>query len=97
MKTQLYVDNMKCGGCANSIRRELKLFTHVHDVNINREEELIEIEHNEGLPIADVKEKLFSMGYPEKNTVSGFTKITANAKSFVSCAVGNLSHNELNT
>jgi copper chaperone len=35
--------------------------------------------------------KLKSMGYPEHGSVSGFDAGLANAKSFVSCAIGRVS------
>ena len=40
---------------------------------------------------AQVAEKLRSMGYPEQGTLEGLSAGVANAKSFVSCAIGRMS------
>ncbi len=83
---------MKCGGCAGSIKKGLKSFTEVSEVVVDVENESVEITHNDDLPIEKLKEKLSSMGYPEKGTLEGFDKFAANAKSYVSCAIGKISN-----
>jgi copper chaperone len=92
MKTKIIIDNMKCGGCAGSIKKGLKSFTEVSEVVVDVENESVEITHNDDLPIEKLKEKLSSMGYPEKGTLEGFDKFAANAKSYVSCAIGKISN-----
>jgi copper chaperone len=94
MKTLLYIDNIKCDGCAGTIKKELLNFPEVINVLVNKEEETVDVEYENGISIDTIKEKLFSLGYPEKNTVTGFTKMAANAKSFVSCAIGKINSEE---
>ena len=94
MKTVLYIDNIKCGGCAGTIKKELLQFHEVKNVSVNKEEETVDVEYETGISIDTIKEKLLSLGYPEKNTVSGFSKMAANAKSYVSCAVGKFNNEE---
>ncbi|MEI6508285.1 MAG: heavy-metal-associated domain-containing protein [Bacteroidota bacterium] len=94
MKTQLFIDNIKCGGCAGTIKRELMNLPHVSNVTVNKDEEIVDVEYGDEITIDSIKEKLFSLGYPEKNTVTGFTKIAANAKSYVSCAIGKINNEE---
>lgn len=91
MKTKIIIDNMKCGGCAGSIKKGLRSFFEVSDVVVDVENESVEITHNDDFPIEKLKEKLSSMGYPVKGTLEGFDKFAANAKSYVSCAIGKIS------
>ncbi len=85
---------MKCGGCAGSIKKGLKSFTEVSDVVVDVENESVEITHKDDFPIEKLKEKLSSMGYPAKGTLEGFDKFAANAKSYVSCAIGKISNED---
>jgi len=94
MRTQLVIENIKCDGCANTIKKELKLFNGVTDVEVNKEEETVLVEHDKNFSVVAAKEKLLSLGYPEKNSVSGFTKMATNAKSYVSCAIGKMNTQE---
>jgi copper chaperone len=91
MKTKIIIDNMKRGGCAGSIKKGLRSFSEVSDVVVDIENESVEITHNDDFPIEKLKEKLSHMGYPAKGTLEGFDKFAANAKSYVSCAIGKIS------
>lgn len=94
MRTKIVIDNMKCAGCAGSIKKGLKSYLGVSDVIVDVEKELVEIEHSDNLPIEKLKDKLSSMGYPAKGTLEGFDKFAANAKSYVSCAIGKISNHD---
>ncbi len=94
MRTKITVDNIKCGGCAGSIKKGLKAYPEVSDVIVDVEKESVEIEHSDNLPIEKLKDKLSSMGYPAKGTLGGFEKFAANAKSYVSCAIGKISNQD---
>lgn len=94
MKTLIAIDNMKCGGCANSIKKELKSISHVQGVEVDLNHETIALEYSEGLDMDKLKRKLATMGYPEKGTMSGLPKMAANAKSYISCAIGRMSEKE---
>ncbi|MFZ9658973.1 MAG: heavy-metal-associated domain-containing protein [Arcobacteraceae bacterium] len=82
--------NVKCGGCANTLKKEL--FAEFGEINVNLEvmprQITINIEENQ---INSLKIKLKSLGYPfvsdELNTIE---KITTTAKSFISCAIGKM-------
>ena len=78
------IDNLKCSGCENSIKKGLREFKEVSEVNINKEAEAVEIVFSEGITLDDIKSKLSSMGYPEKNSLDGISKLAANAKSYIS-------------
>lgn len=84
MKQTIEIENLKCGGCASTIKKGLSGLDGVEDVQIDVETSIVSFSSkNENLEA--VKEKLSKLGYPEvgdKNTLAH------KAKSFVSCAVG---------
>lgn len=80
---QIFVDNIKCGGCINNIKTSLLKINGVTAVEVFIEKDKVCV-----TGIAVEKEtlvaKLSSLGYPEK----GNNNFISKAKSFVSCAVG---------
>ncbi len=90
MDILISVDNIKCGGCANSIRQRLTKIPHLLtvEVDIKGENVLITAEHDIR---AQVIEALNAMGYPEKGTQEGLQAFGSKATSFVSCALGKIS------
>lgn len=83
------VDNIKCGGCASSIRRRLLEVAGVTGVEVDIDAGRVTVE-GEPESRSAVVEALRQMGYPERGTVEGLASVGAKAKSFVSCAVGRL-------
>jgi len=90
MSFTLSVENIKCGGCANSIRRALTGVEGVGSVNVDIERGEVRVEGNEAAR-PDVAKRLLELGYPEKGTAAGIGAAAAKAKSFVSCAIGRMS------
>lgn len=84
MTHKIEVENIKCGGCMNSIRTALLKIENVTEVVIDKEIDTITI--NSDSDRAVFINVLSSLGYPEKGHNSLFHK----GKSFVSCAIGNL-------
>ena len=87
METKIYIENLKCGGCAATIKKGILSVDGVSDITVNVDESLVEVS-TENDVVDAVKEKLSKMGYPEvgdKNTV------LHKAKSYVSCATGKMS------
>lgn len=84
------VENIKCGGCENTIRKGLASVATVSEVQIDREQQRITLLGSETERSA-IFEKLRSMGYPEQGSVAGFQSGLAQAKSMVSCAIGKVS------
>jgi len=80
---QIFVENIKCGGCVNSIKKVLIKMKGVTAVEIHKEDDEVCVT---GVAIEreDVVAKLVSLGYPEK----GNNNFISKAKSYVSCAVG---------
>ena len=86
MNTEIQIENLKCGGCAATIKKGLLGLEGVKDVNVDVEKSIVSIS-SDSENIEEIKLKLSKLGYPEtgdKNTV------IHKAKSFVSCAVGRL-------
>ena len=87
MKYSIEIQNLKCGGCANSIKKGLSKIDSVASVEVNVEDSLVEIEANEAVENA-LKEELARLGYP---ALGESNPLGSKAKSFVSCAVGRMS------
>ena len=84
------VINVKCGGCAGTLKE--KLFEKFGEVEVNLEKEPREITlyiTEEKIPA--LREVLKKLGYPFVTEKMGFVDGTsAKAKSFVSCAIGKM-------
>ena len=78
------VENIKCGGCVNSIRTALMKIDGVENVTVDKEIETITIESSQEKDI--FINALSKLGYPQK----GKNTVMKKAKSFVSCAVGKM-------
>ena len=82
------LENIKCGGCAKSIKNKLFELDGVKDVAVNFEHGTVEVSLDGTRTTRDmILDKLASMGYPEK----GKGNLAHKAVSFVSCAVGKIS------
>jgi copper chaperone CopZ len=94
MKQTFQVQNVKCGGCANTLRKALEDdFGEVRvELRTTPREITLEIEE-EKIPL--LRQKLISVGYPlvdeELDTID---TISTKAKSFVSCAIGKMDQKE---
>jgi copper chaperone CopZ len=81
---KIEVENIKCGGCMNSIKTALLKIKYVTEVAIDKETDTITV--NSDTDRAVFVNTLSNLGYPEK----GHNTLLHKGKSFVSCAVGNL-------
>lgn len=89
METVLEVENIRCGGCVNTITRKLMSDERIKDVKVNIEAQTITLSSEE-----DVKDSaealLFSLGYPLRGSVQGLESFKEKARSVVSCAIGRM-------
>jgi len=90
MKQTYEVLNVKCGGCANTLKTKLlEAFGEV-EVNLEVEPRQITLEV-EDANVPALRQALKKLGYPmsdeDLSTIEGFS---TTAKSFVSCAVGKM-------
>ncbi|WP_281846625.1 heavy-metal-associated domain-containing protein [Olleya namhaensis] len=88
MKTSILVQNLKCGGCANTITTKLSEIKNISDINIDVEESKVSFSYTNEADAFAVKEKLKTIGYP---SIDEGNSLVSKAKSFVSCATGKLS------
>lgn len=91
MKKNIEIVNLKCGGCANSIKKGLANIEGVKTVEVDLETSIVTVEVQNESILQNVKSKLSSMGYPE---VHDANTILHKAKSFVSCATGRMTSEE---
>jgi copper chaperone CopZ len=88
MKTTLYIQNLKCGGCANTITKNFSSIDAVTEVLVNVEKSAISFDYPSEEKLIEVKEKLKKLGYPEDGEANS---LGSKAKSYVSCAIGKMS------
>lgn len=82
------LENIKCGGCAKSIKNKLSELTQVSEVLVDFEKGTVDVTlENDTVSREEIAEKLASMGYPE----TGKNNLVHKAVSYVSCAVGKFS------
>lgn len=80
----LFVQNIRCGGCANTITK--KLSEEFTGVVVDIENGSVTVNENDENKL---KSALKALGYPTADqTLSKFEGGVMKAKSFVSCAVG---------
>lgn len=89
MSYMIEVENIKCGGCANSITNKLTALPGIDSVDVDIDEGRITLGGDESQREI-VAGELLKMGYPETGTAEGMKAAAAKAKSFVSCAIGRL-------
>ena len=85
----LHIDNLKCGGCATTIRKSLEGIAGVSAIDVHPDKGEVVFQADPGLR-PKVAETLRAIGYPETGTVHGLAAGVASAKSYVSCAIGKL-------
>jgi copper chaperone CopZ len=88
METIIYVQNLKCGGCANTITKNIASIENVTNLVVNVEESSVVFNYENDANLAEVKNKLQSLGYPEDGQANS---LGSKAKSYVSCAIGKMS------
>lgn len=80
--------NVKCGGCAGTLKSKLEPEFGKVDVDLEVMPRVITI-YKEDIDEAKLREQLKSLGYPMVDEDLNFVEgISTKAKSFVSCAIG---------
>lgn len=87
----LEILNLKCGGCASSVKKGLNSIEGVETVEVDVENGKVSFDATSDETVNIVKEKLANMGYPE---VGDANTLIHKAKSFVSCATGRMGSKE---
>ena len=84
------VENVKCAGCANTLKKELeKEFGYIEvNLEVYPREITLDIEENR---ISELQTALKGLGYPlSDDKLSFIDGTTTKARSFVSCAIGKI-------
>ncbi|MFT7860533.1 MAG: heavy-metal-associated domain-containing protein [Sulfurimonas sp.] len=88
MKQTFQVENVKCGGCANTLMTKLKEEFGKIEVDLDKMPRTITLDI-EDERLDALRKALRNLGYPMSDEDLDFIdNNTAKAKSFVSCAIG---------
>lgn len=88
MKTSIQIQNLKCGGCANTIISKLSELKFLSDLSVDVEQSKVSFTYTNETHALKVRQKLRDLGYP---SIEDKNPISTKAKSFVSCATGKFS------
>lgn len=91
MKVSIIADNIRCGGCVNTITKKLKTIDGVNSVNVAIEDQIVTIDTEDEALRSPIVKALLALGYPEQGSVEGLQALKGKAKSVVSCAIGKVS------
>jgi len=89
MKTTIEIQNLKCGGCANTITKKLSEINDLSELTVNNDNHTVSFNYENENTLIKAKELLNNIGYP---VVGDKNVLTTKAKSFVSCAVGRINN-----
>ncbi len=87
MLQTIAVDNLKCGGCANTVTKSLNNIAGINDVQVDVDKGQVSFEGDVSLYEKAVQ-RLDDLGYPVRGSASGLHGAVETAKSYVSCAIG---------
>ncbi len=94
MNKVFQIQNVKCKGCANTVKMKLKESFGEVEIDLSKDPRTISLNIEEK-DIPALRKKLVSLGYPMVDeNLSGIDNIKTKAKSFVSCAVGRINLNQ---
>ena len=85
MKVTLEIQNLKCGGCENTIIKKISELEGITNVSVNHEESSVSFESISEDYLQLVKETLSKIGYPVLGETNHLGK---KATSYLSCAIG---------
>ncbi len=93
MQYNFQVENIRCGGCSNTITSKLREIDGVEDVLVKIDEKQVVVTADSSVH-TDVEkilsEKLAKLGYPKTGSIDS-KRLTTKATSVVSCALGKMS------
>ncbi|WP_299127333.1 heavy metal-associated domain-containing protein [uncultured Winogradskyella sp.] len=87
LSTTIKIQNLKCGGCANTIVTQLSKLVGISKVRVHNNTNEVRFNFKSEVNLELAKKKLSDLGYPAIGETNSFPK---KAKSFVSCAVGRM-------
>jgi len=88
MHTTLTIQNLKCGGCANTIITRLNTINGIDTVTVSNYTNSVSFNYSDENSLNTSIELLSKLGYPVEGEQNPLSK---KAKSYVSCVVGRMS------
>ena len=85
--TTITIQNLKCGGCANTINNKLIEIEGITNISVDVDLSTITFNNETLESLINAKQKLAAIGYPENGEKNS---VVSKAKSFVSCATGKI-------
>ncbi len=82
---KIEIQNLKCGGCAATIKKELERFPELRSVEVDVEHNVVHFETDQASQLPKYEAALRSIGYPP---VGQDNPLLKQAQSYVSCAIG---------
>ena len=64
MKTSVFIQNLKCNGCAHTISTKLETIANISNVEVEIDENKVVFSHLNEADVVNVKTKLKNLGYP---------------------------------
>lgn len=84
----IYISNLKCGGCASTITKELSAIKGVNCVTVDNDTDSVIVSY-ENVERTTIIDKLHHLGYPEATEENG---LLLQLKSYASCMVGRINN-----
>ena len=85
---KIIIANLKCSGCATTIKKELEKLEGVNDVIVDPETDSVDLSY-ENIERDVIIQKLHSLGYPEATEKNG---LLLQLKSYASCMIGKINN-----
>ena len=89
MKTEeIKIANLKCGGCATTIKKELSELIGVDEVKVDKDNDSVTVTYKEEVR-ENILHRLHQLGYPEATEKNG---LLLQLKSYSSCMIGKINN-----
>ena len=85
---KIIIANLKCSGCATTIKKELEKLEGVQNVFVDPETDSVDLSY-ENIQRDVIIQKLHSLGYPEATEKNG---LLLQIKSYASCMIGKINN-----
>jgi len=85
---KIIIANLKCSGCATTIKNDLLAIKGVTETVVDIEKDTVDITYD-GIDRQVIIDKLYSLGYPEATEKNG---LLLQLKSYASCMVGRVNN-----
>ena len=85
---RIFIANLKCSGCATTIKKEVEKIEGVKSVLVDKDNDALDVSY-ENIEREVIIKKLHSLGYPEATEENG---LLLQLKSYASCMIGRINN-----